>query len=223
MKIFVDSASVEEIRKFMPWGIVDGVTTNQKIFLLEKGIDLEQRIKEICALVKGPVSVETTKRGVKEIVAEARYYSRLAGNIVVKVPVYYDGSTLEAIRILENEGIRVNVTAVMSTNQALLTAKVGASYVSIFYRRVMDSGGDPLKVIRETSEMISKMGWKAEIIVGSIRDPVDVSNALCAGGHIATVPPKILDKILFHQKTEETIAEFDKAWGEFKTQSVVKY
>ncbi len=216
MKFFVDSASLSEIKKFSEWGVVDGVTTNQKIFSLEKGVNFEDRVRDICRLVSGPVSIETTGRTVDELLEEGRYFSKLAPNIVVKVAMYKDGTGLKVVSRLHDEGIRTNMTVLMTTNQAALAAKAGADYVSIFYRRVTDSGGDPVKVIRETRELLDTGKHHSEIIVGSIREPIDVSNALVAGGHIVTVPPKIFDLMPFHQKSEETIEEFDRAWQQFK-------
>lgn len=216
MQIFLDTASVEEILHFLEWGILDGVTTNQKIFLMEKGVDFQSRAKEICSLLEDlPVSLETTCHSFEELVSEARAYASLAPNVVVKVAAYGDGTGLRVVRELSTDGIKTNMTVLMTTNQVLLAAKAGATYASIFFRRIQDAGDDPERVVRESVSIIEKNQMKTRVIVGSIREPADVIKAAVAGAHIITIPPKILRQMPHHLKSEETIREFDQAWREF--------
>ena len=218
MEIFLDTANVDEIRAVLPWGIVDGVTTNQKIFSVEKGVNFEQRVREILSLVDGPLSVELTKTSGtdEELVEEAKGYASWSQNVVIKVPMWGDGRGLKIAHKLHELGIKTNMTCMMTTNQVMLATKVGATYASIFFNRVKDSGGDPVKVIQESKRIIEEGGFKTQIIVGSIRKPEDVNEAAVAGAHVITIPYKILIQMPHHWKTEETIKEFDQAWLEFK-------
>jgi len=218
MEIFLDTANVDEIRAVLPWGIISGVTTNQKIFSMEKGVNFKQRVQEILSLVDGPLSVELTKTtGTdEELVEEAREYASWSPNIVIKVPMWSDGRGLRIAHKLKELGIKTNVTCMMTTNQMLLATKVGATYASIFFNRVKDSGGDPVKVIQESRRIIDLGIFPTKIIAGSIRKPEDVNEAAIAGAHIITIPFKILIQMPHHWKTEETIKEFDQAWLEFK-------
>lgn len=216
MEIFLDTANVDEIRHIVRWGIVDGVTTNQKIFLNEKGVDFETRVRTICDLVRDkPVSVESNGKTLQEILDDARKFNKIAKNVVVKVAMTKDGIGLEAVEILSDEGIKTNVTVMMNFNQLMLATKAGATYVSLFYNRAKDAGEDGLKIISDITRWIEKNNYSTRLIVGSIRQPDDVAQAAIAGGHIITIPYKILIAMPFHKKTEETIEEFDKAWQEF--------
>jgi len=218
MEIFLDTASIEEIKAVLPWGIISGVTTNQKIFSREKGINFKQRVQEILSLVNGPLSIELTKTSGtdEELVEEAQEYASWSPNIVIKVPMWGDGRGLRIARKLKELDIKTNMTCMMTTNQVLLATKVGATYASIFFNRVKDSGGDPMKVIRESRQIIDKGGFETKIIAGSIRRPSDVTEAAIAGAHIVTIPYKIIVQMPWHWKTEETIKEFDRYWLEFK-------
>lgn len=219
MEIFLDTASVKEIKEMLPWGIISGVTTNQKIFLAEKGVNFKDRVLEILSLVDGPISVELTKTAESddELVHEAKEYSHWnPKNIVVKVPMFSDGRGLRIVSRLRKENIKTNMTCLITTNQVMLAAKAGATYASIFFNRVRDSGIDPIKVIQESKRIIEEGHFPSKIIVGSIRKPEDVNEAAAAGTHIITIPYKILVQMAFHQKTEDTIKEFDQAWLEFK-------
>jgi transaldolase len=218
MEIFLDTANVEEIKAILPWGIISGVTTNQKIFLAEKGINFKDRIMEILNLVNGPLSIELAKTGEtdKDLIEEAREYAGWGSNIVIKVPMWGDGRGLRIASKLKELGIKTNITCLISTNQILLAAKAGATYASLFFNRVRDAKEDPVKVIKESKRIIDESGFSTRIIVGSIRKPEDVNEAVVAGAHIVTIPYKILVQMPFHWKTEETIKEFDQAWLEFK-------
>jgi len=143
------------------------------------------------------------------------YYSWDKKHVVIKVAMRGDGSGLEVISELHSQGIPVNATVMMTTTQAVLAAKAGADYTSLFYNRIKDSGEDPILVVRRTREIFDRTGMRAKIIVGSIRHPYDVMDAASAGAHILTVPYKIMVQLPFHAKSEQTIEEFDKAWQEF--------
>lgn len=219
MDIFLDTASVTEIKETLSWGIISGVTTNQKIFLAEKGVNFKDRVLEILSLVDGPLSVELTKTASSEedLVEEAKEYSSWnPKNIVVKVPMFGDGRGLRIVNKLKKENIKTNMTCIMTTNQVLLATKAGATYASVFFNRVRDSGGDPVQVIQESRCIIERGGFATRIIVGSIRKPEDVNEAAVAGAHIITIPYRILVQMPYHWKTEDTIKEFDRAWQEFK-------
>jgi len=214
-RIFLDTASADEIREFLSRGIGDGVTTNQKIFLSEGTVNFKQRVLEICNMKRTwPVSVETTTKGFDELVAEAQEYSGWHRNVVVKVAMDKDGLGLKVVKRLHDEGIRTNMTVMVTFNQLYLAAKAGATYVSLFFNRARDAGMDPVKTIHEIMSFLEKSS-ESKLIVGSIRKPEDVEEIVSAGAHIATITPKVLQAMPFHQKTEETIKEFDDAWKEF--------
>ena len=218
MEIFLDTASAKEIREILPWGIITGVTTNQKIFSGEKGINFKARISEILSLVDGPLSVELTNTcgSDDDLVEEAVEYSSWnPKNIVIKVPMFGDGRGLRVVNRLRTKDIRTNVTCLITVNQVLLAAKAGATYASIFFNRVRDAGLDAVKTIQESMQILREGGLSTKIIVGSIRKPEDVHEITVAGPHVITIPYKILMQMPFHQKTEDTIKEFDQAWLEF--------
>jgi transaldolase len=223
MEIFIDTANVEEIRKILPWNIISGVTTNQKIFSREKGISFKKRVQEILSLIDGPVSLELTKTDSndEELVEEAKEYVNWdPKRIVIKVPMWSSGRGLKVANMLIKEGIKVNMTVLMTTNQVFLASRLGTTYASIFFNRIRDAGGDPIKVIKESREIINRAGFKTKIIAGSIRKPEDVIEASVAGTHIVTIPYNVLIQMPYHWKTEETIKEFDKAWREFKQTAI---
>ena len=215
VQIFLDTASLKEIEVFVRWGIADGVTTNQKIFLSEGGVDFKSRVVDICKLVDGPVSVETTMNTVPELLKEARKYASWHKNVVVKVAMYGDGRGLEVVHRLSREKIKTNMTVMMTFNQLFLAAKAGATYVSLFYNRSKEAGENPLQIIRDYVGVAKKDHLRPRLIVGSIRTPEDIASAVAAGAQIMTIPSKILSQMPFNQRSEETIKEFDKAWQDF--------
>jgi transaldolase len=221
VQFFLDTASLNEIEEIAPQGITEGVTTNQKILLTEGRVDFRRRILAICRLVKGPVSVETTKSTVPELLAQAREFATWHKNIVVKVAMYGDGRGLKVVHQLAKERIRTNMTAMMTFNQLVLASKAGATYVSLFYNRSIEAHENPLQIIRDYAALSRENGGMARLIVGSIRKPEDVALAVAAGAHIMTVPFKILKQMPFNKRTEETIEEFDKAWVEFEAMKKV--
>jgi len=195
------------------------VTTNQKIFLAEKGCNFRERVQEILSLVDGPLSVELTKTDATddEMIAEAVEYSSWnPKNVTIKVPMFGNGRGLGIISQLGKRNVKTNATALISVNQVMLAAKAGATYASIFFNRVKDAGEDAERVVRDSRALLDRMDTPTKIIVGSIRKPEDVAQAAIAGAHIVTIPYKILTQMPFHEKTEETITEFDRAWQEFK-------
>jgi len=215
-EIFLDTANIDHIKEILEWGIMRGVTTNQKIFLKEKGCNFEEQSKNILKLVEPyPVSLEGPNN-LDELLETAREYSKWRKNVVIKVPMLPDGSGLKAVKILESEGIKTNVTAMMSTNQAFLAITAGASYASLFFNRIRDSGDDPVKVVKQSRSIIDEGGYKTKLIVGSIRKPEDVVEIVSANPHIITIPYKILKQMPYHERTVSTLEEFDKAWIEFK-------
>lgn len=209
---FVDSSDPKEIRDIFAWGVVSGVTTNPLILAREAGKDdLEQRIRAVVAASEGPVSVELTTEDEAAMLEEAsRYRAWAKERICIKVP--FSEAGLRVTHTLRKQESKVNVTCLMSFNQAYLAALAGATYVSIFSGRVRDMGYDVRPVIAQTREQIDREGLPARIIVGSVRHFMDVNEALAAGAHIVTVPPTILRKMLHNPKTEETIREFNAAW-----------
>jgi len=211
----LDTASLDECVELSKWGIADGVTTNQKIFLSEGGVDFKKRVTDICRVVAGPVSVETTTNTEAELLAEAREYASWHKRVVVKVAMTADGRGLKVVHQLAKEGIRTNMTLMMTYNQLVLAAKAGATFVSLFYNRSKEAGEDPVKIIRDFVATAKESNLKARLIVGSIRTPEDVASAFAAGAHIVTIPTKILRQMPFNQRTEETREEFDRAWQEF--------
>lgn len=215
-EIFLDTANIDQIKEILEWGIIRGVTTNQKIFLKEKGCNFEEQSKKILKLVYPyPVSLEGPNQ-LDELLKSAHEYSKWSKNVVIKVPMLPNGDGLKAVKILESEGIKTNVTAMMSVNQAFLAIAAGASYASLFFNRIRDSGADPVEVIRKSREIIDNGGYKTKLIVGSIRKPSDVEEIVSANPHIITIPYDILKKMPYHEKTVYTLEEFEKAWEEFK-------
>ncbi len=178
-------------------------------------MDFKKRVQDICRVVNGPVSVETTSHSVNELLAEAREYASWHKNVVVKVAMFTDGRGLKVVHQLTKERIRTNMTLMMTYNQLILAAKAGATFVSLFYNRSKEAGEDPVKIIKDYVSTAKESGLKARLIVGSIRTPEDVATAFAAGAHIVTIPSKILRQMPYNKRTEETQEEFDKAWLEF--------
>jgi transaldolase len=213
MAIFLDSSDLNEVRQFMATGIVSGITTNPLIISKENpGVDLRSHILEIISMAQVPTSVELTTETEPEMVAEAREYAGWhPEHVVIKVPMTEVG--LRVINTLErHDKTPVNVTCIMSFNQAYLSALAGATYVSIFSGRVRDMGYEPARVIEQTRNALDRERLKAQIIVGSIRHMGDVNEAIHAGAHIVTVPPPILRKMCWNPRTTETIRDFNDAW-----------
>ncbi len=211
MQIFVDSASISEIEKWLNMGVIDGVTTNPSIMLKDGVYDAETGAKAIAALVNTrPVSVEVTTNDLDEMLAQAQRFASWAPNIVVKIPqITQDGiPCYGVIRELESNGIKVNATITLSLSQVILAAKAGATYISIFAGRVADEGGNAPEVIMNSVEWLEHWNYNSKIIVGSIRSVGDVLDAAIAGAHIITIPPQFLDKMADHKYTRATAGQF---------------
>ena len=214
MKLFIDTANIEEIREIARWGVIQGVTTNPKIFSTEE-VDLKTRVEEILSVVPGPLSVEVTTHDLDEMVVEAQRYASWSEHVVVKVPMGPVG--LQAVQILKQKGIKTNVTAVMTVNQAMLAALAGATYASIFFARINDIGYDGAQVIRQASTLYKQSGFATQIIVGSIRVLTQINEAALAGADVVTVPYKFFAPLANHPQTDKTIQEFLDAWGSVKS------
>lgn len=211
MQIFVDSADVKEIETWVSQGVVDGVTTNPSIMFKDGVKDLEEGALRLAALLGDrPLSVEVTSNDRETMLEQARTFAAWARNIVVKIPVVneFGESCLGVMHLLTQEGIGVNATAILSFNQAILAAKAGATYVSIFAGRVADEGSDPAILIRNVRRWLDDWALPARIIVGSIRTVMDVQSAALAGAHIITIPPQFLPKMVDHKYTRETVRQF---------------
>jgi transaldolase len=209
MKIFLDTADIEEIRTAARWGILDGVTTNPTLYA-KVGGSYDDVVKEICGITSGPVSAEVIADDVEGMLAEGRHFAKLAPNIVVKVAMSENG--LEAISRFAEEGIKTNCTLVFSTNQGLLAAKAGASLISPFVGRLDDINQDGMTIIRELAEIFSIYDIDSEVLAASIRNPLHVTQAALAGAHIATVPFKVLQQMVHHPLTDKGIVQFKKDW-----------
>jgi len=213
MELFIDTANIEEIREIARWGVIRGVTTNPKIFSKEN-VDLKIRVEEILRIVPGPLSLEVTSNDLDEMIVEAQKFAAWSEHIVVKVPMGPAG--LEAVTVLKSKGIKTNVTAIMTVNQAMLAASAGATYASIFYSRIDDLGHSGLDVIRQAAELFRQSKFSTKIIVGSIRILTQITAAASAGADIITVPYQFFALLANHPQTEKTIQEFLEAWGGVK-------
>lgn len=205
MKIFLDTADVEKIRRFAAAGMLDGITTNPTL-ILKAGRKQKDAILEICKIVDGPISAEGVADKAEEIVKEGEEFATWHKNVVVKVAMGEEG--LKAVRMLSKKGIKTNVTLVFSAAQALLAAKAGATYVSPFLGRLDDVGEDGVELVRKISAIYANYGYKTQIIAASIRSPLHVVQCALAGAHIATVPPEVLEKCFRHGFTDAGIRKF---------------
>jgi transaldolase len=211
MQIFVDSANPEEIRKWLRQGVADGATTNPSIMFKDGVCDLEDGARELSTLLgELPLSVEVTSNDPLEMLEQARELASWGANIVVKIPVIneWGASCLGVIHALVQEDIKVNATAILSFNQAIMAAKAGATYVSIFAGRIGDEGGDPATVIHHVRQWLDRWGYQSRIIAGSIRGVMDIQVAAVAGADIITIPPQLIAKMVDHRYTRETVHQF---------------
>lgn len=205
MKLFIDTASVKEIKEAASLGVIDGVTTNPTL-LAKENRPADQVIKEICALVNGPVSAEVISLDSEGMVSEARGLVKIAKNVVIKIPLIKEG--LKAIRVLSREGIKTNVTLCFSPSQALLVAKAGADYVSPFIGRLDDISQEGMQLIRDIKTIFSNYSFKTQIIVASVRNPMHVVDAAKAGADIATVPYAVIEQLIRHPLTDIGVQRF---------------
>lgn len=218
MKIFVDTANLDEIRELASWGVIDGVTTNPTL-VAKSGRSFNEIIEEIFDIVDGPISLEVMSEKADDMVKEAKDLvskipQRHRKNIAIKIPMTPEG--LKATKILKKEGIKTNVTLVFSANQALLAAKAGATFVSPFIGRLDDIGKEGMQVIEEIMDIYNNYDIETEVIVASIRHPIHVIQAARLGADIATVPPEVIRKMVKHSLTDAGIQSFLKDWQKVK-------
>ncbi len=209
MKLFIDTANVEEIRSANELGIICGVTTNPSL-IAKEGRDFVEVVKEITSIVDGPISAEVVSLESEEMVREAEKLAKIHKNIVIKIPMTLEG--LKAVKTLKEKGIRTNVTLIFSAAQALLAARAGASYVSPFLGRLDDIDTEGIKLIEEIASIFNMHAIDTEIIAASIRGPLHVTQAALAGADIATVPYKVLVQTAKHPLTDAGIERFLKDW-----------
>jgi transaldolase len=218
MKIFVDTANLDEIRELASWGVIDGVTTNPTL-VAKSGRSFSEIVEEIFDIVDGPISLEVMSEKADDMVKEAKdLVSKIPQkhrkNIAIKIPMTAEG--LKATKMLKKEGIKTNVTLVFSANQALLAAKAGATFVSPFIGRLDDIGKEGMKVIEEIMEIFTNYDIETEVIVASIRHPIHVIQAARLGADIATIPPEVIRKMVKHSLTDAGIQSFLKDWQKVK-------
>ena len=209
MKIFIDTANIEQIKKANDMGLIDGVTTNPSLVSKENKT-MAEVIPQICEIVDGPISAEVLSLDTEGMIREARELVKISKNIVVKIPMTLEG--LKATKILSQKGIKTNVTLIFSATQALLAARAGATYVSPFVGRLDDIGQDGLSLIEEIVDIFNVNAIETEIIVASVRNPIHVAQAARMGADIATVPYKVITQMTKHPLTDKGIENFLKDW-----------
>ena len=213
MKLFLDTANLEQIKKLNQMGIVDGITTNPTLVAKEPG-EFEEIVVAICREVKGDVSAEVVSTDHDGMVREAKHLSSLAPNVVVKIPIIPEG--LRAAKTVSSKGIRVNMTLVFSANQGLLAAKAGASFISPFIGRLDDVGQRGMQVVEDLVKIRDNYKLSAEVLVGSIRHPQHVLEAAKVGADIATMPPEVMEKMMQHPLTDSGLKRFLDDWQKAK-------
>ncbi len=209
MKIFIDTADVELIREHAEIGIIDGVTTNPSL-IAKTGRKFEEVVREICAIVDGPISAEAISPDAPEMIAETRELAKIHPNIVVKIPMTAQG--LKTVKVVSAEGIKTNVTLCFSSPQALLAAKAGATYISPFVGRLDDISAQGMGLIEEMMEIFDNYDFETQVLVASIRNPLHFIEAARMGAHVATVPPNVLSQLLKHPLTDIGIKKFLADW-----------
>jgi transaldolase len=217
MKIFLDTANIQEIREANSWGILDGVTTNPSL-VAKEGRDFLEVVREICAIVSGPVSAEVVSTTADEMIREGREIKRKVGapNVIIKIPMIREG--LRAIKTLSSEGIKVNTTLIFSSPQALLAAKAGAAFVSPFVGRLDDISHVGMDIVREIRTIFDNYDFTCEILAASIRNPLHVVEAASLGADIATMPFSVLEAIIKHPLTDIGLQKFLKDWEKLPQQ-----
>lgn len=209
MKVFIDTADINEIKEANAMGILDGVTTNPTL-IAKTGRDFKSVAKDILKEVQGPVSLETVSLDAQGMIKEGKFLKELGANVVVKIPSTTEG--LKAIKQLRSEGIDTNCTLCFSSNQALLIAKAGSTIVSPFVGRLDDISENGMDLIRDVVQIYKNYGYKTEVLVASIRNPIHVQEAALAGAHICTVPFSIIKQLMQHPLTDSGITRFLKDW-----------
>ncbi len=209
MKLFIDSGNLRDIESLAPLGIIDGVTTNPSLMAKESG-DPRAIIKQICRVVQGPVSAEVVATDTAAMIAEGRDLATIDEHVVVKIPFTRDG--VQAVHVLADEGIRVNVTLIFSPTQALLAAKVGAAYVSPFVGRLDDIASDGMGLIRQIVEIFDQYQFPTEVLVASVRHPMHIVEAARMGADVCTCPVSVIETCFRHPLTDIGLAKFLKDW-----------
>jgi transaldolase len=209
MKFFIDTANVNEIREAASFGMVDGVTTNPSL-VSKEGKDFHALLEEICAIVDGPISAEVVSLEMKGMLKEAHELSKIHSNIVIKLPLIIEG--LKAAKALKEEGIHTNVTLCFSANQALLAAKAGATYVSPFIGRLDDIGQHGMELIEQIVSIYHNYGFETNVLVASIRNPLQVTQAALIGADVCTIPFKVMEQLAKHPLTDNGIEKFLSDW-----------
>jgi len=210
MKLFLDTANLDELRKGASWGIIDGVTTNPSL-IAKEGVPLEQQIAKICEIVDGEISAEVVSTKHEDMVQEAYKLAKIHKHIVVKVPLTRDG--IQTCAKLSKEGIGFNVTLCFSPAQALLAAKAGAHFISPFVGRFDDIAADGMELIRQICTIYKNYGFKTQVLAASLRSPLHVAQAAIAGAHIGTVPFKVVDQMFNHPLTDRGLEQFLKDYA----------
>ena len=211
MKLFIDTANVNEIREANDMGVICGVTTNPSL-IAKEGRDFNEVIKEITSIVDGPISGEVISSDAEGMIREGREIAKIHKNMVVKIPITEEG--LKAVKVLSKEGIKTNVTLIFSAGQALLAARAGAAYVSPFLGRLDDISSNSMELIETIVDIFNIHDIDTQIIAASIRNPLHVVAAARAGAHIATVPAKVIKQLIKHPLTDNGIERFMKDWNE---------
>ena len=210
VKLFLDTANIDEIREVNSWGVICGVTTNPSL-IAKEGRDFKEVINTICEIVDGPISAEVVSMDAEGMVKEAREYAAWHPNVIIKVPMTIDG--LKATKILSSEGIKTNLTLIFSPAQALLCARAGATYVSPFLGRLDDIGHEGMTLVRDIADIFAVHDISTEIIAASIRSPLHVIEAAKAGSDIATIPYKVMVQMTKHPLTDNGIERFMADWA----------
>ena len=216
MKIFLDTANIESIKKYNDMGLIDGITTNPTLLSKEKGNPAEN-MREIVNIVRGPVSLEVIGTTMDEMINEAHRLKKYGQNVVVKIPMIPDG--LKVVKKLKEQGIQTNVTLIFSANQAILAAKAGAAYVSPFIGRLDDVGHEGMTVISEIMQIFKNYQFNTEVLVASVRHPLHVTEAGKIGAHVVTLPPDILGKMISHSLTDKGLSTFLSDWEKVKKEN----
>ncbi|WP_374626103.1 fructose-6-phosphate aldolase [Devosia sp.] len=209
MKFFVDTAEIKDIRDLYETGLLDGVTTNPSL-VAKSGRNFKEVIREICEIVPGPVSAEVAATDHAGMVAEGEHLAKIADNVVIKLPLTFEG--LRACRHFSQKGIKTNVTLCFSANQALLAAKVGATYISPFIGRLDDINLEGMQLIRDIRQIYDNYNFSTEILAASIRSANHVTEAALAGADVATIPPAVIYKLADHPLTKSGLEQFVKDW-----------
>lgn len=210
LKLFIDTANIDEIKEINQWGVICGVTTNPSL-IAKEGRDFKEVVKEITSIVDGPISAEVISLDTNGMLKEARELAKIHPNIVVKIPMNKEG--LKAVKILSQEGIKTNVTLIFSPTQALLAARAGATYVSPFVGRLDDISNEGLYIVEDIVQIFKLHNIKTQIIAASIRNPIHVLDAAKAGAHIGTIPYNVFIQMIKHPLTDIGIEKFLEDWN----------